>query len=110
MGGLFLFKLYFKDLWFMSSTMLNLRDTEETDLFVISLNEEERDKLTKIYKKIYVVAADLVKKNKALTISLGELIYEISRVYPRDFTVGKQRMGQEEDEDTRFPESGSLFN
>lgn len=61
LGGLFLLNLYFKDLWFMARTMLNLRDTDETDLFVINLNEEERDKLTKIYKKIYLVSADLMK-------------------------------------------------
>lgn len=85
----FLLKLFCEDLWLLLSNMLNFRDAEEDDLFKINVTSEDIKILSKVFRKIYKVAATIQKKG-VKTISIGGFIYEVGKLYSGTFSNGKK--------------------
>lgn len=85
----FLLKLFCEDLWLLISNLLNFRDAEEDDLFKINVTNEDMKTLSKVFRKIYKVAANIQKRG-VKTISIGGFIYEIGKLYSGTFSRGKK--------------------
>lgn len=96
-GPFFLLKLMVSDLCFLCKVILNFRDTtEEDDLYSIVLTAEEKERLVAAFQHISNVANHLLVKRKLQVVNLGELIYEISRTYPEEFSSSKEKKNDEE--------------
>lgn len=90
-GPYMLIKLFFQDMRLLFSKLTNFKDTSDDDLFIITLTEEERIKYVEYFEKIYKVVTDILKDMKekeqtTFTLSFNQLLYEIRRVFPQEFT------------------------
>ena len=90
-GPYMLVKLFFQDLRLLFSKLTNFKDTSDDDLFIITLTEEERIKYVEYFVKIYKVVSEILKDMKdkeqtTFTLSFNQLLYEIRRVFPQEFT------------------------
>lgn len=85
----FLLKLLCEDLWLVMSTMFNFRDTEEDDLFQVVITDDDAKALSKVFRKVYKVAATIQKRG-IKTVSIGGFIYEIGKMHAGTFARSKR--------------------
>ena len=106
----FLGKLLCQDLWLLISTMLNFRDAEEDDIFQIVITNDDMKALSKVFRKIYKVAAYLQKRG-IKTVSIGGFIYEIGKLHTGTFSPAKREDEKaEEDQQAGKMKADNLLN
>ena len=113
LGVPFLLRLFIYDLIMIIKRILDFRDSEESELYMINLGESQRRELLKIFENIYEVATTLKNERKLNFISLPDMLFEISRVHSRkkkkeEETDNQSESSSEEDDTNKVP--NSIFN
>jgi hypothetical protein len=114
----FLLKLWCHDVLLAMRRMTDFRNSSEAELYKISLDDEYRNNLLKVYRNIFEVAKTLKEKRKLAVISLRDMLFELSRGKLQDLHQGgelkrdpiEELQRQETDFDEEHTRSNAIFN
>ena len=114
-GPVFLAKLLVQDMSLFFKVTLNFKDSDEEDLFVITLSQAEREELVMVFQRLEKIAQKLiaqVKKNDKRTVHLNRFLFEMTISFPQfnNPSTFKLLTDSEQEQAEEAAQNSSLFN